>query len=174
MYTFFFILLGHCVCSYVAATAVFNVCICILNAFLFLLEHPHIAELVIKKIMNRDFTLIHTTSNHPSMTYAINQLVNTIEDLCNYECFLAHPFDLNAQPHVLIFVDDKDLSLKVAQHLDSLACLPGPLQGKGIVMHYHSGMSEQYLTGTQWCFYNWRRKLLNSCRYLWAIGCKSF
>ena len=42
----FFILLEHCVCSYIAATAVFNVCICILNAFLFLLEHPHVAELV--------------------------------------------------------------------------------------------------------------------------------
>lgn len=103
----------------------------------------HIMELVIKKIMNPNFTLIRTTSNRPNTTYATHQLVNTIEDLRNYECFLTHPFDMNAQPHVLIFFDDKDLTLKVAQHLDS--CLPGPLQGKGIVKHYHSGMSERYL-----------------------------
>jgi superfamily II DNA helicase RecQ len=106
----------------------------------------HIMELVIQKIMNPGFTFIHTTSNRPNTTYATHQLVNTVENLRNYECFLTHPFNLAThwQPHVLIFVDDKDLISKIAKHLET--CLPEPLQGKKIIRHYHSGMSERYLT----------------------------
>lgn len=104
----------------------------------------HIMLLVQKKIMNPNFTLIRTTSNRPNTTYATHQIVNSIEDMRNYECFLAHPFSMAAQPHVLIFIDDQDLTLKMAKHLDS--CLPVSLQGTGIVRHYHSGMSERFLS----------------------------
>ena len=49
----FLILLEHCVHSYVVATAIFNVCKCMLNAFLFLLEHPHIAAISIEQSTGR-------------------------------------------------------------------------------------------------------------------------
>ncbi|KAF4618102.1 hypothetical protein D9613_012643 [Agrocybe pediades] len=50
------------------------------------------------------------------------------------------------QPHVLIFVDNKDLTNIIARHLDSQ--LPPEYRDRGVVRHYHSGMSEEYLRQT--------------------------
>ena len=104
----------------------------------------HILLLVQQKIMKPNHTLIRVTSNRPNTTYATHQVVNNLEDLQNYECFLATLFSLASQPHVIIFVDDKDLTSKIARHLES--CLPSTFCGQGIVRHYHSGMSELYLS----------------------------
>jgi superfamily II DNA/RNA helicase len=70
-------------------------------------------------------------------------VINNIEDLQNYQCFLASPFVLEKQPRVLIFVDNKALAMRIAHFLDSL--LPPQFQKKGVVLHYHSVMSEKYL-----------------------------
>ena len=75
--------------------------------------------------------------------YATHEVINSIEEPRNYECFLSKPFVLEKQPHVLIFCDDKDLTLKLAFHLNT--CLPLDLRDQDIVMHYHSSMSEKYL-----------------------------
>lgn len=74
----------------------------------------HILLLVQQKIMKPNHTLIRVTSNRPNTTYATHQVVNNLEDLRNYECFLATPFSLASQPHVIIFVDDKDSTYKIA------------------------------------------------------------
>ncbi|KAH9052274.1 P-loop containing nucleoside triphosphate hydrolase protein [Lactarius vividus] len=66
---------------------------------------------------------IHVTSNRPNTVYAAHEVLNSIEDFQNYECFLACPFSLVSQPRVLIFVDKKELALR----------------------HYHSQMSQKYL-----------------------------
>jgi hypothetical protein len=70
-------------------------------------------------------------------------VVGSIENLQNYQCFLADPFILEKQPRVLIFVDNKALAMQIALFLDSL--LPLQFQKKGVVLHYHSVMSEKYL-----------------------------
>lgn len=75
--------------------------------------------------------------------YATHRVVSKLEELRNYDCFLLNPFDLVSQPRVLIFFDDKNLATSVSNYLDSK--LPREHCGKGIVQHYHSGMSEQYL-----------------------------
>lgn len=60
------------------------------------------------------------------------------KDLQNYQCFIASPFILKKQPHVLIFVDNKALVMCIANFLDSL--LPPPFQKESVVLHYHSAM----------------------------------
>ena len=71
--------------------------------------------------------------------------MKSIDELRNYECFLllAKDFSLEAQPRVLIFVDNRNLCSRIARHLRLL--LPEDRRDLGIVRHYHSLMSEQYL-----------------------------
>ena len=103
----------------------------------------HILKTVEKKILKPDYVSIRLTSNRPNTIYATHQVQGSIEDPQNYECFLTKPFNFHRQPHVLIFVDNKDLTSKIARHLD--ASLPAEYCGRGIVKHYHSMMSEDYL-----------------------------
>jgi hypothetical protein len=63
-----------------------------------------------KKIMHQGFDTIHITSNRPNTVYATHEVLNNIEDLQNYDCFVASPFSVDSQPHVLIFVDKKELA----------------------------------------------------------------
>ncbi|KAF8166050.1 P-loop containing nucleoside triphosphate hydrolase protein [Pholiota molesta] len=51
--------------------------------------------------------------------HILTAVATKIDDPHNYECFLTFPFDLESQPHVLIFVDDKALAAKITNHLDS-------------------------------------------------------
>ncbi|KAF8906797.1 hypothetical protein CPB84DRAFT_1813709 [Gymnopilus junonius] len=53
------------------------------------------------------------------------------------------PFHPALQPRVLIFIDNKKLAARISSHLD--LCLAPTLQNKGIIVHYHSKMSEKYL-----------------------------
>lgn len=105
----------------------------------------HILAVIKESLLKADYKFIHVTSNRPNVMYATHQVENTIEDLLNYKCFLNDndPFDISEQPHVLIFLDDKALTVKVADYLDS--CLPSAQRGKGIIRHYHSSMSRMYL-----------------------------
>ena len=104
---------------------------------------PHILKIIESKVLRNDYELIQITSNRPNTMYATHEVINSIEEPRNYECFLSKPFVLEKQPHVLIFCDDKDLTLKLAFHLNT--CLPPDLRDQDIVMHYHSSMSEKYL-----------------------------
>ncbi|KAH8976407.1 P-loop containing nucleoside triphosphate hydrolase protein, partial [Lactarius hatsudake] len=112
-------------------------------AFLSATFPPHIRATVEKKLLPAGYTSIHVTSNRPNTVYATHEVLNSIEDFQNYECFLACPFSLVSQPRVLIFVDKKELACRIAAHLDS--CLPSEYRDKGIVRHYHSQMSQKYL-----------------------------
>lgn len=106
---------------------------------------PHILKAVENQVMRPNYVYIHTSSNRPNITYATHEVIDTIEDPRNYECFLMNPkdFNMNEQPHVLIFVDDTKLTEKISSHLET--CLPVQYRGKNIVRHYHSKMSTAYL-----------------------------
>jgi len=78
----------------------------------------------------------HSSSNRANTVYATHQVYGSIEDVRNYECFISEPFDFSKQP--LIFVDDKDLTRKIAQHLNT--CLPAPYRNQKIIRHYHRGV----------------------------------
>ena len=104
---------------------------------------PHILKTVTTKVLKPNHVTIRLTSNRPNTMYATHQVHGSIDDPRNYECFIRHPFNFAEQPHVLIFFDDKDLTNKVAQHLDEK--LPIEYRRRGIIRHYHSGMSEEFL-----------------------------
>ena len=82
----------------------------------------HICATIEDKLLKPGHTSIHITSNRPNTTYATHEVVNNIENMQNYECFLSSPFSLESQPRVLIFVDKKELACHISDHLDS--CLP--------------------------------------------------
>ncbi|KAF9034284.1 P-loop containing nucleoside triphosphate hydrolase protein [Panaeolus papilionaceus] len=103
----------------------------------------YVCKVVKTKILNSDHVSIKMTSNRPNTIYATHQVVKGIDHLPNYQCFLAKPFSLESQPHVIIFVDDKSLAQNIAVYLNT--CLPTPIQKVGVVRHYHSTMSEEYL-----------------------------
>jgi superfamily II DNA helicase RecQ len=106
----------------------------------------HILTAVTENLLKPSFRYIHHSSNRPNIMYATHEVATKIDDPHNYECFLTFPFDLESQPHVLIFVDDKALAAKITNHLDR--CLPEQYRGKGIIKHYHSAMSAAYLEQT--------------------------
>lgn len=99
--------------------------------------------------------------------YATHEVINNIEDLGNYECFLAVPFSLAAQPRVLIFIDSKELACQIASYLDS--CLPSQHQDRGIVKHYHSKMLSKYLEVTHEAF----TMQMGTCRILVVTSSQS-
>jgi superfamily II DNA helicase RecQ len=119
-------------------------------AFLSATLPPHIRGHIEKNLLKTGCVSIHVSSNCPNTTYATHEVINNIENLCNYECFLAVPFSISGQPRVLIFVDSKELACRISSHLDS--CLPTQYQDKGIVKHYHSKMSSRYLELTHTSF----------------------
>ncbi|KAF8267862.1 hypothetical protein EI94DRAFT_1700713 [Lactarius quietus] len=104
---------------------------------------PHIHATVEKKLLHPGYDAIHVTSNRPNTVYTMHEVINSIKHVQNYKCFLVSPFSVESQPHVLIFVDKKEPACQIAAHLYS--CLPDEHQDKGIVWHYHSKMSQQYL-----------------------------
>ena len=104
---------------------------------------PHIHKTIESHILRPNYVSIRYTSNRENTMYATHPVIGSIEDARNYECFLASPFSLEKQPHVLIFVDDKNLTNQITSHLES--CLPAQYQNRGLVRHYHSAMSEEYL-----------------------------
>ncbi|KAH8981064.1 P-loop containing nucleoside triphosphate hydrolase protein [Lactarius akahatsu] len=100
----------------------------------------------LRAIFPASYVSIHVSSNRPNTMYATHEVVNSIEDLCNYECFLAVPFSMATQPRVLIFVDNKGLACRISSHLDS--CLPPQLRNKGI---YLEATHEAFTTPSGTC-----------------------
>ena len=103
----------------------------------------HMQKTVEQKILRPGFITIRSTSNRPNTIYATHCVPTDLSDPRNYSCFLTSPFDFTKQPHVLIFFDNKSVATAVALYLDSQ--LPKDYQGKGVVRHYHSEMSEEFL-----------------------------
>ena len=120
------------------------------GAYLATITAPHILKVVELKILHPDYVFIHLTSNRLNTMYAKHEVMKSIDELSNYDCFLSNPFDLATQPHVLIFVDNKDFACRISSYLDSR--LPEELRQKNIVMHYHSQMSVKYLQFAHKCF----------------------
>jgi superfamily II DNA helicase RecQ len=103
----------------------------------------HMQKTVEQKILRPGYITIRSTSNRPNTIYATHCVPTDLGDPRNYSCFLCNPFAFKKQPRVLIFFDNKTIAASVALYLDSQ--LPLDFQCKGVVRHYHSEMSEEYL-----------------------------
>ena len=122
----------------------------------------HILKTVETKILRMNYVCIRISSNRPNTMYATHCVVSSIEEPPNYECFLLQPFNFASQPRVLIFFDNIELASTIAAHLDGK--LLEEFHGKGIVLHYHSVMSEQYLRAAHSAF----MEEAGSCKILCA------
>lgn len=106
---------------------------------------PHIRKVVTRQLMpSKKFDDVFVTTNRPNIVYATHRMVKSFDEMQNYRCFVASPFTLATQPHILIFVDNVNLTTQISDYLLSL--LPPGLPNRDrVVMHYHSKMSDDYL-----------------------------
>ncbi len=92
-------------------------------------------------ILRPGYTTQRISVNRPNTIYATHQVVGSLGDAQNYQCFL-DPINPASQPRVLIFFDNKKLCRHIAKALT--ASLPPDLQKKNI-MTYHGGLSPEHL-----------------------------
>ena len=106
---------------------------------------PYILKTVTAHVLKPKFTTIRQTSNRRNTMYATHRMINSVDETRNFHCFLqpAATFDLAKQPRTLIFVDSRALTSRISRALNTI--LPVEQRKKGIVRHYHSVMSEEYL-----------------------------
>ncbi|THU92003.1 hypothetical protein K435DRAFT_672895, partial [Dendrothele bispora CBS 962.96] len=102
----------------------------------------HILKTIEKRVLQPTYLHLRTTSNRPNIMYASHCVPGQIDRLENYTCFLSSPFDFKTQKRVLIFRDNMNAAVAIADYLDSL--LPPEYCNRGIVRHYHSMMSKGY------------------------------
>ena len=93
----------------------------------------------------------------------MHPIVGELSDFCNLDFLVPEncPEDI-CFSKTIVFHDDFDEASKAALYIDRR--LPVCLQNKGIVRHYHGGMSKDYLTEV----YNDFKKADGVCRVLYA------
>lgn len=111
---------------------------------------PHVHKVICDKILHHNYVLITASSNRPNTIYATHTVVGGIKNLSNFDCFIQYPFNLSLQPRILIFRENADATVDLASHLNKL--LPLEFRDRGVVRHYHSNMSCDYLTKTHAAF----------------------
>ena len=98
--------------------------------------------------------------NRPNICYAIRPLVESINYLPNYD-FLV-PFPDKKPVSTIVFCDVRKLIITLWRYLDHRLC--PALQGSGLVLPYHSALSNE--TRQE----NWQRYLSGECRLLIAAS----
>ncbi|KAJ6468883.1 P-loop containing nucleoside triphosphate hydrolase protein [Mycena sanguinolenta] len=104
---------------------------------------PHINAAVIDHL-NFDpavFLSLKLSSNRPNIIYCTHRIVGSLSDFRNLDFLVSIPFTRLLK--VVIYHDDTQQSSDAASYTDNR--LPPHLRKTGIVRHYHSGMSAEYL-----------------------------
>jgi superfamily II DNA helicase RecQ len=109
---------------------------------------PHIRQVVQRElIMSPDHVTITLSINRPNITYATTPITGNLRNLSNFDRLIPINFHPPMEiPKTLIFHDCKQDATDAARYVN--ARLPKHLQNQGIVKHYHSDMSVQYLQHT--------------------------
>ncbi|KAJ7120720.1 P-loop containing nucleoside triphosphate hydrolase protein [Mycena crocata] len=105
---------------------------------------PHIKQVVIDHL-NFDlstYVSLKLSSNRPNTVYATHKIVGSLKDYRNLDFLLSAPFKPPLK--VLIFHDNTQQCADAARYQDEK--LPLELRNTGLIMHYHGGMSKEYLT----------------------------
>jgi superfamily II DNA helicase RecQ len=109
-------------------------------------QPPHIKEAIIKSLLFKEsqLCLIKLTSNRPNIVYATHPIVSNLSDFCNLNFLIPHLYPAGwILPKTLVFHDSTEQAFEAAIYHTHR--LPKDLQKKGLVMHYHGGMSKDYL-----------------------------
>ena len=118
-----------------------------LHHFLLFTQPPHIKAAIIKNLLFEDSQLcsIKLTSNRPNTVYATHPIVGDLSDFRNLDFLIPQPYPTGWNiPKTVVFHDSVEQASDAA--LYHTRRLPNNLQKKGLVMHYHGGMSKDYLT----------------------------
>ena len=128
-------------------------------------QPKHIKKVIIESLLLDEENLCHIklSSNRPNTVYATHPIVGNLSDLCNLDFLIPDPYPADFQlPKTIIFHDNIDECATASAYVNDR--LPKVLRSKGIVKHYHGGMSKQYLTKV----YEEFSKPDSSCRILHA------
>jgi hypothetical protein len=95
--------------------------------------------------------------------YETHPIVGDLSYFCNLDFLIQDPYPVGLQfPKTLVFHDNVDECTAAATHVNNR--LPKALRSRGIVKHYHGGISKEYLTQ----LYDEFSKLDSSCRIIHA------
>jgi superfamily II DNA helicase RecQ len=102
---------------------------------------PYMAQVVKNKVLNQGHSLVRTSSNRPNLVYAMHTVVDSFDNMKNFDCLLVKPYDPAKQPRTLLFFD----SIKLEQKMHDYLVASIPEQYSGSVSLYHSDMSSVHL-----------------------------
>lgn len=128
-------------------------------------QPPHIKQAIISHLRFDETRLcsIKLSSNRANTAYATHPIIGELSDFRNLNFLVPDNCPVDIQlPKTIIFHDDSDEAANAALYVDRR--LPTSLQDKGIVRHYHGGMSKDYLTSV----YDDFKKADGICRILHA------
>ncbi|KAG9310628.1 hypothetical protein JVU11DRAFT_9196 [Chiua virens] len=89
---------------------------------------------------------INLSTNRPNITYATVPLVGGLRNFRNFDLLIPQLHPPMSIPKTLVFHDCKQDAADATAYVN--AKLPNDLQNRGIVKHYHSDMSLEYLQQT--------------------------
>jgi superfamily II DNA helicase RecQ len=110
-------------------------------------QPPHIKKTIIDRLLfdEKNLCNIKRSSNRPNMGYATHAIVGNLSDFRNLDFLVPEPYpDDFLLPKTLVFHDNVNECTAAAVYLNDR--LPKSLRSKGLVKHYHGGMSKEYLT----------------------------
>ena len=110
-------------------------------------QPAHIKKTIINRLLfdEKNLCSIKLSSNQPNMGYATHAIVGNLSDFRNLDFLVPDPYPDNFQlSKTLVFHDNLDECTAAVVYLNDR--LPKPLRSKGLVKHYHGGMSKEYLT----------------------------
>jgi superfamily II DNA helicase RecQ len=112
---------------------------------------PHILRTVKKTLLMDDDRLLflNLPKNRPNTIYWMHPIDGSLTDFSHLDFVVPSGTDalaIASMHQVLIFYDSKDGVAKLAEYLDDN--LEVSLRNRGIIRHYHSEMSQQYLVET--------------------------
>ncbi|KAJ7091715.1 II DNA helicase [Mycena crocata] len=105
---------------------------------------PHVKRAVIEHLNfdPKSYVSLKLSSNRPNIVYATHRIVGNLSDFRNLDFLISDPFTVVHK--CVVFHDDTQQCADAASYQD--AKLPANLSKKGVVRHYHGGMSKDYLT----------------------------
>ncbi|KAJ3775657.1 P-loop containing nucleoside triphosphate hydrolase protein [Lentinula raphanica] len=127
----------------------------------------HILPSVNQAMGDSTYVRIQNSFNRRNVTYASHCINGTLDDIANYRCFVAEDFDPMTHKRILFFCDNRKQTWLLRNTLEGF--LPPEWRGKGIVQHYHSQMSKQFLEHVHVAF----TEEGGSCRFLVATSAES-
>ncbi|KAF9555907.1 hypothetical protein CPC08DRAFT_642227 [Agrocybe pediades] len=110
-------------------------------------QPPHIKKAILEKLLLDVKTLrsIELSSNRPNTFYATHQIVGELADFRNLDFLVPGNCGLDIRLRkTIVFHDNSSEASDAALYLDRR--LPVAFRDKGIIRHYHGGMSKEYLT----------------------------